>query len=247
MSNDNVELSIIVPCYNEAGNIPLIVQRFDEITQSEQNIEIILVNNGSTDNSKEIFEEQLRDKGVKFKVANVTKNQGYGYGILSGLQEATGNVLAWTHADMQTDPQDVLIAYKKYQEANNTNVFVKGKRKNRRLAEAFFTWGMQIFASLTLKTPLNDINAQPKLFHRSFYETYLVNKAPLDFSLDLYALYCAVKHSQIIQIPVYFEKRMHGEAKGGGSFKTRIKLIKRTFKYIFELRQTLKNTPKVVS
>ncbi len=244
MESGHIALSIVVPCYNEAGNIPLIIERFDEVTQSETNIEIILVNNGSTDNSKEIFEKELQNKGNKFKVAQVAQNKGYGFGILSGLEAARGEVLAWTHADMQTDPQDVLIAYQKYKEANDLQVFIKGKRKKRRVAEAFFTWGMQVLASLTLGTALNDINAQPKLFHRSFYEKFLVENAPYDFSLDLYALYCAVKYCKIIAIPVYFNKRIHGEAKGGGSFKTRKKLIKRTFKYIFELRQSIKQQQK---
>jgi hypothetical protein len=77
------------------------------------------------------------------------------------------------------------------------------------------------------------------MFSRKFYEEYLNENAPWDFSLDLYLLYWAKKKNTIYEIPVYFNKRMHGEAKGGGSFKTRIKLIKRTFKYIFELRKKI--------
>ena len=85
------------------------------------------------------------------------------------------------------------------------------------------------------------VNAQPKLFSRKFYDKHLVKGAPLDFSLDLYLLYWARKFGRIIEIPVYFEKRIYGEAKGGGSFKTRMKLVKRTFAYIFELKGALKN------
>ena len=48
---------------------------------------------------------------------------------------------------------------------------------------------MQYYASLILGVALNDINAQPKLFSREFYNNYILGQAPHDFSLDLYALY----------------------------------------------------------
>lgn len=236
----SAELSIVVPCYNEAGNIPLIIAEFSKLLDANPGLEVILVDNGSTDNSQIILKEHL-PAGKNFVIAKVDENQGYGYGILFGLQHASGKVLAWTHADMQTDPADVLVAYKKYQEANDEMAFVKGARKERKLLEAFFSWGMQVLASIVLKTPLEEINAQPKLFSRKFYDLYLKQGAPNDFSLDLYALYHAYRNSKLISIPVYFNKRIHGEAKGGGSWSGRIKLIKRTLAYIFELAESLKS------
>ena len=99
---------------------------------------------------------------------------------------------------------------------------------------------MQYYASLILGVALNDINAQPKLFSREFYNNYILGQAPHDFSLDLYALYCAQKNDYtILTIPVVFSDRIYGEAKGGGSLKTKYKLIKRTFAYIHELAKTL--------
>ena len=237
------DLSIVIPCYNEAENIPLIVNRLTEILEKEttRTIEIVLVNNGSTDNSKEVFKAILTDQHQSnFKVVHIKENQGYGHGILEGLSQSKGDTLSWTHADMQTDPYDVIKAYDSYISKDSTTVFVKGKRKNRRLLEAFFTFGMQVVALVALKTYLDDINAQPKLFSRAFYSDHIKDNAPLDFSLDLYTLYKAKTHATcIIEIPVYFKKRQFGEAKGGGSWKTRIKLIKRTLAYIFELKKQI--------
>jgi glycosyltransferase involved in cell wall biosynthesis len=234
-------LSIVVPCYNEAGNILLIINKFIEAIGPRTDIEVLLVNNGSTDNSAQIFTQALAVQSVKyFKVVNVPVNKGYGHGILIGLQNASSNTLAWTHADLQTDPKDVINGYDIYSTFAGKKVFIKGKRIKRNPIEQFFTFGMQIVALFALKTYLDDINAQPKIFSRDFYYQYIKDKAPLDFSLDLFVLFTAKKESlEIIDIPVAFGKRHAGEAKGGGSWKTKIKLIKRTLRYIFKLKKDL--------
>ena len=83
-----------------------------------------------------------------------------------------------------------------------------------------------------------DINAQPKLFHKSFIKDF--KNPPLDFSLDLFLIYFFKKKQISIKtFPVIFNKRQYGEAKGGGSFKGKIKLILRTLKYINLLKKSL--------
>jgi len=297
-------LSIILPCYNEQDNLEFLFKSLDPVVLAHQDLEVLLVNNGSTDNSAAVFEKELakRDRSI-FKVVTVEKNIGYGYGILSGLRAAKGHILSVTHADRQTDPMDVLKAleiYKKHchpsvhppkadtqddKEANchqegychaealegkggndenshpepfchpegacpealegkgDKSLLVKGYRKNRRPMEAFFSWGMGVLSSLALGTRLTEINAQPKLFSKTFFDS-IEKDAPHDFSLDLYFLYHAKKKGQIIDFPVYFAKRVAGEAKGGSgsSWKVRFKLMKRIFKYIFELRNKVKAT-----
>lgn len=240
MSLPERDLSIIVPCYNEAKNIPHIVNLFREALKDRQNIEVILVNNGSTDNSSEILTQEFNKvNDSRFRSVKVDVNKGYGFGILSGLNAAEGNVLAWTHADLQTDPIDVIIAYEKFKQINDPKAFVKGKRQNRAWGPAFFTYMMQLIASAELGLKLEDIGAQPKVFSKDFYTTYLKDNAPYDFSLDLYAQYFAKKYGTIYEIPVVFKTRQFGEAKGGGSLKTRIKVSIRTFKYIRELKKKL--------
>lgn len=238
-----MEFSLVVPCYNESANLPLLFSRLREVFDNRHDFECVLVDNGSTDDSPEVFAAELKKHGdLNVRVHRVEVNRGYGYGILSGLSVCTGKVLGWTHADLQTDLNDAVLAYDLYVKAREERRIVKGKRKNRRLLETFFTLGMQVVASVVLKTWMDDINAQPKLFPRDLYEKHLRENAPNDFSLDLFLLYTAKKEKyHIIKFPVYFNKRLHGEAKGGGSWKTRIKLIKRTFGYIFELKRTLKN------
>ena len=83
------QLSIVVPCYNEVLNLPNIFAKFDDILAKRTDIEVILVNNGSTDNSAQVFEKEISARKEKnIKLVNVMQNQGYGYGILSGLEQA---------------------------------------------------------------------------------------------------------------------------------------------------------------
>jgi glycosyltransferase involved in cell wall biosynthesis len=238
-------LSIILPCFNEQDNLEFLFNSLDPVAVTHQDLEIILVNNGSTDNSVAVFEQELAKRNCNiFRVVTVEKNIGYGYGILTGLRAAKGNVLSVTHADRQTDPMDVLKAFKIYKEQINqtkNEILVKGFRKNRKPIEAFFSWGMGLLSSLALGTRLTEINAQPKLFSKVFFDS-IEQDAPHDFSLDLYFLYHAKNKGQIIDFPVYFAKRVAGEAKGGSgsSWKVRWKLMKRIFKYIFELRKKIR-------
>ena len=151
---------------------------------------------------------------------------------MTGIKEALGDVIAWTHADLQTDPTDVINAYSDFTENSDyEKCILKGKRVGRNPFDAFFTFGMGILSSFLMGVKLNDINAQPKMFHRSFLEK--ITDAPNDFSLDLYLLYQAKKNGfNIIEYPVNFGKRLHGEAKGGGTLKGKWNLIKRTWTYM---------------
>jgi glycosyltransferase involved in cell wall biosynthesis len=235
-------LSIVIPCYNEAGNIPHLVSRLREAVGSRPDIEVVLVNNGSKDDSAAVFARELSKPEHAFAtLCLVEVNQGYGFGILSGLRAAHGEFLSWTHADMQTDPKDVLLGLDSILKAPDPRrTFLRGRRIGRNPLDAFFTFGMSVIASLALGAKLHDINAQPKLFHRSFFETW--HDAPKDFSLDLYALYKArTEKLLVLEQPVRFAKRLHGEAKGGGTLKGKWKLIKRTFAYIRSLRRELRS------
>lgn len=87
-----MKLSIVVPCYNEEQNIPLILNRFGEIIKRED-IEVILVDNGSTDDSALVLAELL-PKYAFARTVRVEVNQGYGYGILQGLRQCRGSISA---------------------------------------------------------------------------------------------------------------------------------------------------------
>lgn len=226
-------LSIVIPCYNESANLPALVQKCIELLKSNSNVEIILVNNGSKDDTKTVLTHLLQQhSNANLRSVDVETNIGYGYGIMYGLKHALGDVLSWTHADLQTDIYDCLKAYSIWNLVKNDFTLVKGKRMGRRLFDVFFTFAMQVFVYVKLHVMLNDINGQPKLFSRKFYEQIQL-EAPNDFSLDLYFLLKASKMGKIIEFPVFFTQRLAGEAKGGsGNLKLKIKLTQRTLNFI---------------
>ncbi len=228
-----MKLSVVVPCYNEEENIPLILDRFKEVIK-DNNIEVILVNNGSTDGSAEVLRELLPDYSFA-KTTLVEENQGYGYGILAGLNICSGDYVGWTHADMQTDPADIIKAYK-LAEKSKEPVYVKGTRKGRPLFDVFFTEGMGIFESLYLGKRMADINAQPNIFPRSFYDSWV--NPPYDFSLDLYAFYTArMQKLKVVRFPVLFPERIHGESKWNTGMASKWKFIKRTLEFSSKLKR----------
>jgi len=233
-----MKLSIIVPCYNEEKNIPLILEKFFSVINRDD-IEVLLVNNGSTDNSQNVF-NKLTPKYSFARVVNVEVNQGYGFGITSGLNEAIGEFIGYTHADMQTDPADVLKALEIIEKENNPrNCYVKGDRKGRPLFDQFFTMGMSAFESIYLGKKLWDINAQPNIFHKSFFDS-VKQSCPKDFSLDLYFLYKAqIDGLNVIRFDVIFPERLHGESSWNDGFTSKWKFIKRTLDFSFKLKKEL--------
>ena len=236
MTTPPKQLSIIIPCYNELLSLESLLNKCLKIINDE--IEIILVDNGSVDGSyKYLLKCNLPKNIIPIRIE---KNSGYGNGILTGLNHSEADLVSWTHADLQTDLSDVIEGYNLYKnELLNKICLVKGERKNRNIIDSFFTFSMGIYSSIILKTWLFDVNAQPKIFHRSFLDKF--KSPPLDFSLDLFILYYFKSQKlEVKSFPVYFNKRKFGEAKGGGSFKGKIKLIKRTFSYIHKLRLQIK-------
>ena len=122
--------SLVIPCYNEEDNIdPLIGNAMDIIQNNSY--EIILVNNGSEDKTKEKIEYYSK-KHSNIKHINIKKNIGFGYGVFEGLKKCSGHIIGYTHADLQTDPNDFIKAVDWINKQSINNLyFVKGSRHSR--------------------------------------------------------------------------------------------------------------------
>ncbi len=232
------ELSLVLPCYNEAKSIPFILKRLAEVV-GKRNAEVVLVNNGSFDDTEAVLKTELAKSKYKFvRVVTIPENKGYGYGILFGLKHCKGEVLAYTHADQQCDPLDVIRAHDeliKYPDMKR--VLLKGHRITRVMSELIITKAMHIITTALFLRKFDDINGQPKVFHKSFLDK--LSKAPYDFKFDFYVQYMAFKSGMRIEsIPVHFGRRKHGESHWAYSMVSKIKTYWNFFAYMLKLSTT---------
>lgn len=230
--------TLVIPCYNEAGSLPLLAERCVAAVGAEPALDIILVDNGSTDRSPELLADLAREPRLSH--IRVETNRGYGHGILTGLKQAQGDVIGWTHADLQTDPMDAVTGFQFFKAGGDwRRIYVKGRRFGRPAADVAFTTGMSVFESLLLTKPLVDINAQPNLFPRTLFESW--EDPPTDFSLDLFAYHSAKAAGFCVRrFPVEFRDREHGQSNWNVDWRSKVKFIKRTVDFSFELKRSVR-------
>ena len=226
-----IELQIVIPCFNEGPNLNRLWEECLNVVKDSREIQFIIVDNGSDDETSQIVASKVGvDPNIIFVTLDV--NEGYGGGILAGLEKTSSEFVGWNHADAQTPLADCVIGGLLL---NSGFDFVKGKRKGRRLDERFFSFGMGLLMSVLFKLSLMEINAQPTLFKREFLVDW--SSPPKDFSLDLYALIMARRHGiKVARFKVHFLPRIYGRSKWNFGLTSRIKFIRRTLNYALILR-----------
>jgi hypothetical protein len=138
---------------------------------------------------------------------------------------------------MQTDPQDALRGLDLF-EKHGDNIFVKGRRYGRPFMDVVFTVGMSMFETLLLAKPMWDINAQPTMFHRKFFDSW--SSPPDDFSLDLYAYYQAQTQGlKVCRFPVKFGERAYGVSHWNFNWAAKWKFIRRTIDFSLQLKKKI--------
>lgn len=218
-----MKFSIVIPCYNEEENLKKLVSKIEKVAK-KYDLEFILVENGSKDNSRKIFESIPEINQKEIKSVYVDENCGYGYGLLQGLKCATGDFVGWIHADLQVDLK-YICGFMDLINCNSivpSKVFLKGKRTNRKMIDIIFTACMSVFETLLFRKHLYDIGAIPVLFSRDLLG-YLKN-APYDFSIELFTYYQAKKNNfRIIRKKVVLKRREKGKSSWDTGFSSKIK------------------------
>jgi len=230
---------LVVPAYNESKNLKQVIERAIQAAQQQnltpQDFTLVVVENGSTDDSKAVL-DQLKNTalGDWFRVVQVTKNQGYGFGIWSGLQQTDAEFVGWTHADQQCDPLDAMKAMRIVQKTSGRRILVKGERYERHPRDKFVSRVFELIARIVLGLKVYEINAQPKVFSKALLS--LLKAPPWTFAFDLYVLYNARKAGYDFQtLQVRFPPRIHGTSKWAATFFGRYKTILGMIKYMFHL------------
>lgn len=124
------DLTLVMPCYNEEESVGITVRRLVSVfAAAGHDLELIAVDNGSRDRTGEIIARLAREfPGVR--PHRVEVNQGYGFGLLSGIPLARGRWLGFIPADGQIDAEDVVRLFEAADESNG-NVLAKARRRFR--------------------------------------------------------------------------------------------------------------------
>lgn len=232
-----IKLSIVLPCYNEGTTLAKLLEWYRATFRGVDGIELILVDNGSTDNTAQFLQAEMKKSNpFVLKVVTIAVNQGYGHGMMMGISQAGGEFIAWSHADLQCSPEDVRRLYNAVMEKPAPKkCFGKGYRMNDRGKAVIFTRLQTFLSKIILGCNLEEINAQPKLFHRDFIKEF--RRPPKGYQLDVYAYFKAVrKKLETVTVDVCFHKREVGQSRWAYSFYSRARFIINNFIYLLKLR-----------
>ena len=218
------KISIVVPVYNEEENVPILYDKLKEVLEkTPYDYEIIFVDDGSTDRTREILEE-IASKDKKVKVIEFARNFGQTPAMMAGMDYATGDVIVTMDGDLQNDPEDIPRLLEKIEEGYDV---VSGWRKNRQDAAISRKLPSKIANWLIGKmtgVKIHDYGCTLKA-----YRSDVIKKVRLYGELHRFipALASTVTSvSRIIEIPVKHHPRIYGKSKYG---------ISRTFKVLADL------------
>ena len=231
MEKDNISkplsISVFFPCYNEQDNVATTTAKAIEVLeQLNADYEVIIVDDGSSDNTGSIADE-LAAKNSRIKVVHHRPNKGYGAALQSGFKAATKPLVFYTDGDGQFDMKELpllLPLIEKYD-------IVSGYRLNRQdnLLRKFNGWCWTKLGCLLFRMNVRDIDSAFKLYKREIFDNIkMVSTGAL---IDTEILARAKRKGYTIgEIGVHHYPRTAGQQTGAN-----IKVILRAFKELFKL------------
>jgi glycosyltransferase involved in cell wall biosynthesis len=203
-------ISIVIPVFNEEDNIGPLAERLRAVRGMLPASEVVLVDDGSSDESRVLLEDLHRSEPW-FQVVRLTRNFGQTAAIAAGLDHARGAVIVTMDADLQNDPADIPRLLEKLDEGFDV---VSGWRVDRK--EPFLTRRLPSAAankiiSATTGVKLHDYGCTLKAYRRDVVEQ-------LDLYGDMHRFLPALASAigdQVTEIPVADHPRLHGTSKYG--------------------------------
>lgn len=207
------QLSIIVPCYNEQATITELIQR---VQASAPEAEIIVVDDGSTDGSRELLGRWTPASHPKVRVLLHAKNQGKGAALHTGFSAAGGDILLIQDADLEYDPRDYPELLRPILEGRAEVVY--GSRFLGGPRRAMMFWHMVANKILTLMTNilydtiLSDMETGYKVFKAEVIKGIPLRAKRFDFEPEVTAKMLKRKH-RIYEVPISFDPREYEQGK----------------------------------
>tara|TARA_B100000787_G_C16190113_1_gene296979 strand:+ start:91 stop:795 length:705 start_codon:yes stop_codon:yes gene_type:complete len=207
-------ISIIVPVFNEAKTILKVLQKLSEIRKFGYSFEVIVVNDGSTDNTNQILSENnsLIDK----QIDNET-NSGKGYSVKKALEIAEGKYIIFQDADLEYDPNDFIKFFKLiekfdpdliigsrfvYAEYTRSHYFLN-KMGNRMITLLF---------NLIYNTTFTDIYSCYACFKRELLNVKLLKTEGFEQHAEILCK-VVIRGKKFYEVPINYNGRSHEEGK----------------------------------
>lgn len=212
-------LSIIIPIFNEEENIiPLCKKLLSELETLGLNFEIIFINDGSSDETEKILENQSKLDN-RLKIINFRKNLGQTAALMAGFDYATGEIIIPMDGDLQNDPKDIKMILEKL---NTGYDVVSGWRKDRKDNSIKRVIPSKIANFLISKISgvyLHDYGCSLKAYRKDVLKGVKLYGEMHRFI----PIYASWEGAKVTEIPVTHHPRIHGKSKYG--FNRIIKVI----------------------
>ncbi len=206
-----MKLSVIIPVYNEVGNIEEILKR---VKATKKASEIIVVDDGSQDGTRDILKKL--DGKEKVRVILHEKNQGKGAAVRTGMDAAAGEILLIQDADLEYDPRDYDILLKPLEEGIADVVygsrFLGGPRRVAMYWHMVANKMLTFMTNILYNTILSDMETGYKVFRRKVVDGMKIRAKRFDFEPEFTAKVLK-RHYRIYEVAISFNPRDYSQGK----------------------------------
>ena len=206
-------LSIIIPAFNEIETIEKILKNIEEVDLGVVK-EVIIVDDGSTDGTREI----LKKYEDKYRVLYHNENKGKGAAMRTGIDSATGDFMIPQDADTEYDPLDIRKLIEKAKEKKAKAVFGsrrlgKAKKKNVKAGWSYYAGGVLLttITNILYNTRITDEPTCYKLVERELIDDFKIESRGFEYCPEVTAKIARQK-IKIYEVPISYSPR----SKEGG-------------------------------
>ena len=206
-----MNLSVIIPVYNEVQNIREILKR---VQATGLAWEILIVDDGSTDGTRDILAEL--DGTDQIRVVLHEQNQGKGAAVRTGFSEAKGDIFLIQDADLEYDPRDYPNILKPIEEGNADVVygsrFLGGPRRSTMFLHMIANKLLTLATNILYNTILTDMETGYKVFRREVLDGITIHSNSFNFEPEFTAKILK-KKVRIFEVPIAFNPRDYSDGK----------------------------------